>query len=239
MKTYNIYIDESCHLLNDYSRSVMAIGYIKCDLEEFSIIKENIKAIKELHSFHYEIKWNKVSASRLPFYKELVDYFFNSNLTFRCVLIKYKERLDHESYNQGDHNNFYYKIVYQLLHNSYTTPINDNKYRIYFDLKDTRSIEKIKKLKQVFDSEFKERSPYIHFQNIRSHESEFIQLADLFIGAITYKTRRNFDIARFQNQGKIELIGYIEEKSGYTLDEGTVPWETKFNIFDQQPKRHV
>ena len=28
------------------------------------------------------------------------------------------------------------------------------------------------------------------FQHIRSHESQFIQLADFFIGAVTYKSER-------------------------------------------------
>lgn len=238
MQTFNIYIDESCHLQNDYSPSVMAIGYIKADYVDILRIKSEIKSIKARHLFPYEVKWNKVSASRLPFYKELIDCFFTHSLTFRCVLIKYKERLDHESYNQGDHNNFYYKIVYQLLHNTYTTPNNGNKYRVYFDIKDTRGKEKIKKLHQIFENECKGNSPFIFFQNIRSHESELIQLADLFIGAVTYKARGKWkEVAA--NPGKIALINYIEEKSGYTLDESTEPWEAKFNIFDHQPKRHV
>ena len=238
MQTFNIYIDESCHLQNDYSPSVMAIGYIRSDSGDILKIKNDIKSIKHRHLFQYEVKWNKVSLSRLPFYKELIDYFFVNKLTFRCVLIKYKERLDHDSYNQGDHNNFYYKIVYQLLHNPYTTPNNDNNYRVYFDLKDTRGREKIKKLREVFDSECKGSSPFIHFQNIRSHESELIQMADLFIGAVTYKARGMCSEVD-SNPGKAALVSYLEERSGYTLDESTEPWETKFNIFDHQPKRHV
>ena len=37
--------------------------------------------------------------------------------------------------------------------------------------------------------------------------------------------------------GRLEFIEYLEEASGFSLDEGTVPWETKFNIFDHQPKK--
>ena len=238
MQTFNIYIDESCHLQHDYSPSVMAIGYIKAESVDILRIKDEIKSIKARHLFPYEVKWNKVSVSRLPFYRELIDYFFTNSLSFRCVSVKYKERLDHDSFNQGDHNNFYYKIVYQLLHNQYTTPNNDIKYRVYFDIKDTRGREKINKLRQVFENECKGNSPFIHFQNIRSYESELIQLADLFIGAVTFKTRKEYNKTG-ANVGKVTLVNLIEEKSGYSLDEGTEPWETKFNIFDHQPKRHV
>jgi hypothetical protein len=38
---------------------------------------------------------------------------------------------------------------------------------------------------------------------------------------------------------KLEIIEYLESKSGYELNKGTEPWETKFNIFDFQPRKSV
>ncbi|EXY98153.1 hypothetical protein M081_4881, partial [Bacteroides fragilis str. 3998 T(B) 4] len=35
-------------------------------------------------------------------YKELIDYFFDSNMEFRCILVKYKDRLDNLSFNNGE-----------------------------------------------------------------------------------------------------------------------------------------
>ena len=236
METYNLYIDESCHLQNDYSPSVMSIGYIKANTKDILKLKNDIKIIKKEHRTPFEYKWNKVSSSRISLYKELIDYFFENQLFFRCVIIKYKERLDHASYNQGDHSNFYYKMIYQLLHNKFTTPIDNNLYNIFLDIKDTRGREKIKKIKQVFDNEFQKNSPFIHFQHIRSYESELIQMADLFIGAVTFKTRgKYFEVNA--NRTKVALVDYLEKKSGYSLEESTEPWETKFNIFDHQPKQ--
>lgn len=55
-------------------------------------------------------------------YKELIDYFFDSNMEFRCILVKYKDRLDNLSFNNGEHDNFYYKMIYYLLVNPYTNP---------------------------------------------------------------------------------------------------------------------
>lgn len=236
MSIYNLYIDESCHLQNDYSKSIMAIGYIKCAVDFDKEAKRLIKAIKVKHRNLSEVKWSKVSVSHLAFYKELVDFFFANPIEFRCVLIKYKERLDHEQYNQGSHDNFYYKIIYLLLNNTYTNPANGNQYRAYLDIKDTRGREKIAKIKEVFANKYSGVSPFIHFQHIRSHESEILQIADLFTGAITYKAR-NLYKSENSNTAKNDLIDYIELKSGYTLDESTEPWETKFNIFDHQPKK--
>ncbi|KHJ37138.1 hypothetical protein PBAC_26730 [Pedobacter glucosidilyticus] len=234
MNNYNIYIDESCHLANDDS-PVMCIGYTKIKAGDYEEIKNKIKEIKLIHKSPTEIKWNKLSLSRLPLYKSLVDFFFNTAIDFRCVLIKNKNRLDHTQYNQGDPNNFYYKTVYLLL-NKGTNPIKDHQYKVLLDIKDTRGRDRLKKLSEVFNNKYQGGSPFIHLQHIHSHESELLQLTDLFIGAITYKSRYA-NLAGNASKVKVELIKYLEQKSGYQLDEGTEPWETKFNIFDFQPKK--
>jgi hypothetical protein len=151
--------------------------------------------------------------------------------------VKYKKNLDHEQFNQGSHDNFYYKMIYFLLNNPFTTNPEDE-YRVFLDIKDTRGREKIAKIKEVFNNYHKGKSPFIHFQHIRSHESVFIQLADLFIGAVTYKSR-GLTEANNASPFKKFIIEYLEKKSGYMLNEGTEPWETKFNIFDHQPRKPV
>ena len=129
---YNIHIDESCHLEHDKS-PVMCIGYTKIKSEEYIAIKEHIKAIKLKHKSPTEIKWNMISASRLPMYQELIDYFFDAEIDFRCILVKYKNKLNHQAYNKGSHDTFYYKLVYFLL-NSLTNPPT-NTYKVFLDLK--------------------------------------------------------------------------------------------------------
>ena len=69
-------------------------------------------------------------------------------------------------------------------------------------------------------------------QNIRSHESQFIQLADIIIGAITYRSR-----GLNGSEAKSHIVRLIEELSGYHLDEGTEPGDDKFAIYDFQPKK--
>jgi hypothetical protein len=228
---YRLFVDESCHLEHD-SISVMCIGYIKVPDMVYDPLKDKLHAIKIAHRSPMELKWNKFSASRLPMYKNLVDIFMDSPLEFRCVLVKYKERLNHQDFNQGSHDNFYYKMIYYLLR---PNPVGLN-YRVFIDIKDTRGKEKLNKIEEVFENYHHGKSPFIQFQHIRSHESVFIQLADFFIGAITYKSR----VVKNEFKGhpaKLEFIDYLEEKTGFLMHEGTPPWEHKFNIFDHQPQK--
>lgn len=228
---YRLFVDESCHLEHD-KISVMCIGYIKVPDRVYSNLKNELQVIKEKHNSPMELKWNKFSSSRLPMYKELVDFFFEKPLEFRSVLIKYKERLNNQDFNQGSHDNFYYKMMYYLLRPNPT----GLDYRVFIDIKDTRGKEKLLKIEEVFQNYHRGDSPFIQFQHIRSHESIFIQLADFFIGAITYKSRvikNEFEA----HPAKLEFIEYLEEKSGFLMHEGTPPWEHKFNIFDHQPQK--
>lgn len=231
-KKYNIYCDESCHLEHDDS-PVMCIGYTKIEHSLYPKIKCDIKAIKLKHKSPTELKWNKLSMSRLELYKEVIDYFFNNDIEFRCVLIKNKQNLDHAKYNKGDHNTFYDKTVYLLL-NSATNPIDFN-YKVHLDVRETHGKERLNTIEEIFSNKHRGESPFKNFQHIHSDENELLQLTDLFIGAITYKCRPDF---KADNASKVKklVISYLESKSGYLLDEGTEPWETKFNIFDFQPK---
>lgn len=226
---YNIFVDESCHLEHDRI-PVMCIGYVKVPVLAYEELKEKLAALKAAHHTLSELKWNKFSASRLPLYKALVDFFFANPLQFRCVLVKYKNRLRHEDFNRGSHDNFYYKLTYFLLN---PNPPG-SEYRVFLDIKDTRGKQKLLKIEEVFENRHRGASPFLHFQHLRSTDNLFFQLADLFIGAVTYKARR-----LQSNPYKLEFIKYLELKSGFSLDESTPPWETKFNIFDHQPRKQA
>ena len=231
---FDFFIDESCHLEHDNCK-VMSIGYIKVPQDRESEEKQEIKKIKNKYGIVQEIKWNTISRTKIEMYKELVDYFFASSLEFRCILIKYKDRLDNDSFNDGKHDNFYYKMVYFLLSNPHLNPPG-NDYRVYLDIKDTRGREKLNKIEEVFSNKHYGESPFTHFQHIRSSECQFIQLCDLLIGAVTYKARKSLG-EELTSAAKNELITYLEQKSSYTIDESSEPWETKFNIFDHQPRK--
>jgi len=231
---YNIYCDESCHLQNDKS-NVMVLGVIWCAKEKKREIFKRIRSIKSEFGFptSFEVKWNKVSPSQLLFYKRLIDYFYDDDdLHFRALVVPDKSILDHEKYGQT-HDDFYYKMYFDLL-KVILSP--SHSYNIYIDIKDTRSQEKVDKLKDVLRNTHYDYKHHIikNIQQIKSHEVELLPLADLLIGAVGYLHR-----GLNSSDAKLALIQRMQERSGYSLTQSTLYKEDKTNIFIWKPRPRV
>ncbi|RLA80405.1 MAG: DUF3800 domain-containing protein [Epsilonproteobacteria bacterium] len=223
---YNIYCDESCHLEND-GHNAMVLGAIKCSKEQRQRISKEIKAIKVRHKLpsNFEIKWTKVSKTKLSFYLELINYFFNTpELTFRGLIVPDKSKLNHSQFN-NTHDDFYYKMYFLLLNQMLE---NHNKYNVYIDIKDTQGSQKVEKLQDVLASanyDFN-REMIQKIQQVHSHEVEHLQLADLIIGALGY-INRELDTST----SKLEIIERIKKLSGLSLTKNTLLSAKKFNLF--------
>lgn len=225
---YNVYCDESCHLLNDESNS-MGIGCIWCPTEKVKSISKRLKEIKERnnHEKGYELKWTKISKVTESLYFDIINYFFDDDdLHFRILVLKDKSVLDHSRFNQT-HDDFYYKMFFNMLK---TILSPTDKYNIYIDIKDKYSYEKEQHLREVCSNEFYDFSMSIikKIQPIRSEESQLLQLADVLIGACVYNLRE-FPVEHKKSQSKINIINRIKYCSGYSLQRNTLMKESKFN----------
>lgn len=223
---YNVYCDESCHLEHDH-KSAMTMGAVWCSKSKSQEIFKNIRDIKEKHGLNrnLEIKWKKVSPSKLDFFIELVEYFFNQkDLHFRCLVVPDKTKIDHSRFNQ-DHNSWYYKIYFSLLKAIF---IPECEYHVYIDIKDTNGGGKIDKLhKTLCNSKLDfDREMIKNLQLVKSDEVELVQLADLLIGAMSYASR-----GLNTSEAKNEIVKKIKEKTGFSLASSTLIREDKFNIF--------
>lgn len=223
---YNIYCDESCHLENDGNK-IMVLGAIWCPREKKNEIFIRLRELKVKHKLRsdFELKWNKVSATKQNYYEDVIDYFFDDDdLHFRALIVPDKSILDHTSYNQT-HDDFYYKMYFDLL-----KVIFDPKhgYNIYIDIKDTRSQQKVEKLKEVLRNTHYDYAKSIikGIQQVRSHEVELIQLADFLTGALSYVHR-----GLNTNKAKLAIIDRIKTRSGYSLLHSTLYKEDKVNVF--------
>lgn len=220
----NIYCDESCHLEHDQQK-VMAIGGIACSNYAKFNVYEDIKKIKEKHSImsHQEIKWNKVSKGEQTYYEDLINYFFdNELLRFRGVLLPNKSVLRHNEFSQS-HDDFYYKMYYYTI--SYFLNQEDD-IEVYIDIKDTNSMNKIKKLEEVLHNKARNRSKEVtKIQQIRSHENSILQLTDLLLGAITYINR---DI--HTSSAKLQLCSLIKARASQSLTKTSSLSEGKLNL---------
>ena len=226
MKTYNIYCDESCHLENDHQQ-VMVLGAVWCPIEAVRETSVQLRKMKIAHNLNpeFEVKWTKVSPAKNQFYRELIDYFFdNDALHFRALIVPDKSKLQHKEFGQS-HDDWYYKMYFDML-KVILEP--EARYRIYLDIKDTRSAVKVAKLHDVLCNSLYDFSCQIieRVQTVRSHEVEILQLADLLIGAIAYVNR-----GMETSQAKIDLENLIRKRSGYSLTKTTLLRENKFNLF--------
>ncbi len=231
MAEINIYCDESCHLEHDHE-PVMCLGALWVPKNKVIEISSLISAIKEKYRAKGELKWIKVSKSREQFYLELVRFFYeNPYLHFRALVVSDKTKLDHDYFNMGSHDTFYYKMQYHLLKEIMKA---ENTYNIYFDIKDTRSSWKIANLSRILDNYFSKNYPDVTLkkvQHIRSHESHLLQMCDFLVGAVCYANRK-----LQANKAKLKVIDALEKLSGSKLTNSTPPWEEKFNIFIFEPQ---
>jgi len=224
--TYNVYCDESCHLERD-GQPVMVLGAVWCPAEKSRLIAVDIRDIKKRHNMppKFESKWIKVSPAKLDFYKDLLDYFFsNVDLHFRALVVPDKSLLDHKQFGQ-DHDTWYYKMYFDLLKvilNPYDC------YRIYLDIKDTRSAVKINKLHDVLCNNIYDFQRQIigRVQAVRSNEIEVLQITDLLVGIISYANR-----GLSASPAKVNLIEHMKKLSGYELTKTTLLRENKVNLF--------
>ena len=223
---YNVYCDESCHQEHDH-HGVMVLGAVWCQLEKTREIAERIREIKAKHGMSptFEAKWSKVSPAGVGLYRDLIDYFFDDDdLHFRAIVVPNKGLLRHDHFGQS-HDDWYYKMYFDLL-KVILKP--DADYRIYLDIKDTRSQEKVRKLHEVLANSVYDFSRTIvqRVQTVRSHEIEILQVADLLIGAVGYVNR-----GLGENAGKVALAERVQKRSGYSLKLSTLLQEPKVNIF--------
>lgn len=217
-KTFNIYCDESCHIENDH-KNFMLLGCVSAAFNQVKRHTSRIKQLKKKHNYYGEIKWSNVSNSQLLFYKELVDYFFDTDLMFRAVIIN-KSKINNQLHEQ-DYDDFYYKMYYQLLNHNKNSSFN---YNVYLDIKDTLSAYKVNRLKDILNTRF---GVFRNVQNIRSHESILMQLADFIMGALSY----NLNDSDKKVIAKRQIIDRIEQHTPNGLKSNSQYTDHKLNLF--------
>lgn len=220
-KTFNIYCDESTHMMHD-RHPYMLLSYTSIAYPQIRMAKAAIKAIKEKHNYTEELKWTNVHQATYKVYADLVDWFFMNDLEFRAIIID-KSEID-ESRNDYTYNDFYYKMYYQLLHQKVNF---ENTYNVYLDIKDTCSSAKLARLKKIMENNSSIRT----LQFIRSHESVFVQLADVLMGAINYNLRLEKGDVQGMMKAKLNLIEKIKKHSDISLNSSTSLSRRKFNLF--------
>ncbi|HZM06554.1 MAG TPA: DUF3800 domain-containing protein, partial [Candidatus Saccharimonadales bacterium] len=196
--------------------------------EDRDKLKAEIHALRDKHKVGGEFKWQKVSPSRLEFYKELVSSFFSEGdrLRFRCIAVD-RTKVDLLKYHQNDQELGFYKFYYQLLHHWI---LDFNEYSIFCDYKRNREMRRLTVLARCVASSNLSAS-LSSVQAIRSEESVMIQLADVLVGAAS--ARLNGSLVT--GSAKHRLVEYLESKLEHPI-AATAKSVSKFNVFIIDPQ---
>jgi hypothetical protein len=225
--TFDIYCDES-HPDVFWSRAeshakFLLIGGLWLPASERAEIKAGMKKLRNDYGFRQEIKWHKVHAGKMDFYKGLIDLFigFGLKLRFRCIAVE-GDKVNMIRFHQDDQELGFYKFYYQLVKHW----LDDfNTYRVFCDEKTNRMGDRLETLRRTLDCA-NLTSSVISVQALPSTDVSLIQLADFLLGMAS--SRMNESVKR--GSGKDELIRYLEKQLGKPLAP-TWKLEKKFNIF--------
>lgn len=223
---FEVYCDESRPDLLSTRRpsaTYMLLGSLWLPASKRIELKGSIHRLRDRHKVGGEFKWQKVSPSRLAFYKELVDLYLQegTQLRFRCLAVDHND-VNLKLYHEDDQELGFYKFYYQLLHHWI---LDFNSYQIFLDFKSTRRRDRLQTLQRCL-TRSNLSSQIDTVQAVRSRESVLLQLADLLTGIAAYR----LNAQETNTSAKTHLVKHFEENLGRRIGP-TSRSEHKFNVF--------
>jgi hypothetical protein len=173
-----------------------------------------------------EAKWEKVSASHLPAYTSLADFFFECpDLQFRVIVVD-QLRVDLNRFHEGDAELGFYKFYYEMLEKWIEA---GNGYLILLDYKQNRGADRYNDLRRILQRRAAKIGAEISdLTIIDSKQAPLGQLCDILTGAVAASCC--LDVR--PGSPKAALVRHIERRVGHPLVRPTpTPGRCKVNIF--------
>ena len=223
---FDVFCDESHPDLlasKNSSAQYLLIGSLWMLSEDRENFKSSIHALREKHKIGPEFKWEKVSYSRLAFYKDLISWFWSQGerLRFRCIVVD-KKKVDLVHYHQNDQELGFYKFYYQLLHHWIA---DFNNYHIFCDFKTNRRRDRLHTLKECLEC-VNLSAQIAGVQATRSDESVLLQLVDVLTGLISASLNHSCG----HSSAKQQAISFFEQQLNHPIAPSSNS-EKKCNIF--------
>jgi hypothetical protein len=194
-----------------------------------------IRELKQEHSYEHEIKWRNVKRRSVPFYEDLVEFFFETRwLTFHCCLVE--RAVVRKEFHKGDYDLARRKHFTMLLRDKITRciesrPGRDQTFRVLVDPIHSRYSKADEATHVICNNAlarvFGGKRPVDTVLTRDSKSSLSIQLCDLLLGATLASWEKDasaFERIEFQRT----IAGYL----GWSdLRAGTFRLERKFNVW--------
>lgn len=224
---FDVYCDESRPDLLSSSKpgaKYMLIGSLWLPNSCREEYKREIHALGNKHKIGNEFKWQKVVPSKLDFYMDLIDWFFDKKdqLRFRCIAVDHSS-VDLQSYHLSDQELGFYKFYYQLLHHW----IEDfNEYNVFVDFKMNRRRDRLLDLRNCL-ANANLSSKVNSVQAVESKKTILLQLVDVLTGISAYRLNGEINF----KSAKYSLLLKCEELLGKQISN-TAKSVHKFNVFE-------
>lgn len=223
---FDVYCDESRPDLLSSAKPIgqfMVIGSLWLETDNRALYKRQLHDLRERFRIGAEFKWQKVSHSRLEFYKKTIDWYFEkgNSLRFRCIAVD-RQKVNLFHYHENDQELGFYKFYYQMLHHWI---FDFNQYSIFCDFKTNRSRDRLHVLQRCVAAS-NLSAQILNMQAIRSRESVLLQMTDMLTGAASARLNNSLE----QGSVKSQLLDHLENKLGHKIGS-TVPAEQKFTVF--------
>ena len=225
----SIYCDES----NIHSGSTFYLGALCGSPRRMEILQEALSVFRTQHDCTAEMKWVKVSRSKLSDYQAFVDIFFDDDFAHFHVLQVQQGKSWKKWGANADQRFFksYYFFLRGLMRPSYC------RYEIYLDYKDGKPYRwqslKIALNRAIARDYEQMRKPdtVAILRPKNSKECDLIQLVDVLLGAMTTSAtaRAKSSLARYVRRRAKELTRSSSPKQKITHDLWS-PYEERIRI---------
>lgn len=226
----NIYCDEGS--IN--SARYMLIGGLWVPWETEQSMRDALKSVRNSHRLTAEMKWTKISKSKLGAYLDYVDVFWKfPQVRFNCIVIDTHE-LDYKKFHRGDKELGFYKFYFLLISRNLDP---ENTYWLYTDARNNRKSSRLDVLSLVTNNWWQKKAnvkPLRKIEPRASHGEEFIQLADVLLGAVAYSWNQ-----RIGSAPKLQVVNHLTHTMNWpTLRISTNQNSPKINIWHWQSNQN-
>ena len=211
---HDIYVDESSQTKNRY----LLLGGIIIPKAIVPAATERLQAARLPELPHGEMKWGKVSKSKLPAYMRFIDCFFDApefaKSDFHCLVVD-THAIDNQSYNAGSKEIGFNKEIYQLA-TKFAKLYRTGVFHLYPDFRETN--QKPEDLRNILNhGRHKNRDgrdwPFRRCQFRDSSTVRLLQLVDIMLGAVAYGKNEHYKQPD-ASQPKLELARHIMRRAG-------------------------
>ncbi|MBE9604099.1 DUF3800 domain-containing protein [Acetobacteraceae bacterium H6797] len=213
---YDIYIDESSQTQNRY----LALGGIIMPTHTAAEFEQCMRAARLPELPSGELKWGKVSASKLPAYQRVAEWFLTSKESciraaqFHSIVVD-THKIKDKAFNGGSREIGFNKEIYQLCQ-KFGRIKPSGLFNVYLDERETKS--STNDLKTILNHGIRKKFPSrdwpyrrVHFRN--SSSCLHLQIVDILLGAVAFRINGH-RYAPHASKSKSELSDLVLSLAG-------------------------